>query len=101
MLAEHGNRQPVREPARTRTRSSHHRQHGSLSLCREQVVDQRTNPATSSISAFSIVDETTGKLQPITAGGSENPYVVGAGPTCMVEDPSLQYIFTSTTSTVR
>ena len=54
-----------------------------------------TNPATSSISAFSIVDTSTGKLQPITAGGSENPYAVGAGPTCMVEDPSLQYIYTS------
>lgn len=54
-----------------------------------------TSPATSSISAFSIVDATTGKLQPITAGGSENPYAVGSGPTCMVQDPSLQYIYTS------
>jgi 6-phosphogluconolactonase (cycloisomerase 2 family) len=54
-----------------------------------------TSPATSSISAFSIVDTATGKLQPITAGGTENPYAVGAGPVCMVEDPSFQYIYTS------
>ena len=56
-----------------------------------------TSPATSSISAFSIVDTTTGKLQPITAGGTENPYAVGAGPVCMVEDRSFKYIYTSNT----
>jgi 6-phosphogluconolactonase (cycloisomerase 2 family) len=54
-----------------------------------------TSPATSSISAFSVVNASTGQLQPITAGIGQNPYAVGAGPTCMVEDPSFQYIYTS------
>ena len=54
-----------------------------------------TSPATSSISAFSVVNSSTGQLQPITAGSTENPYAVGAGPVCMVEDPSNQYVYTS------
>jgi 6-phosphogluconolactonase (cycloisomerase 2 family) len=54
-----------------------------------------TNPSTSSISAFSIIDTTTGKLAPLPAGGLNNPYAVGSGPTCMVEDPSFQYVYTS------
>lgn len=52
---------------------------------------------TSSISAFTI-DSTTGKVFPLGTGGSPaagNPYVVGAGPTCMVEDPTNQYVYTS------
>ena len=53
------------------------------------------SPATSSISAFSVVSQTTGQLQPIPAGGTQNPYAVGAGPTCIVEDPSFQYVYTS------
>jgi hypothetical protein len=32
---------------------------------------------------------------PLPAGGTNNPYAVGAGPVCMVEDPSDQYIYTS------
>lgn len=54
-----------------------------------------TNPATSSISAFSIIDTSTGKLEALPAGGTANPYSVGSGPTCMVQDPSLQYVYTS------
>jgi 6-phosphogluconolactonase (cycloisomerase 2 family) len=50
-------------------------------------------PAYSSISAYTI-DGTTGKLQEIPDTGN-NPYQVGAGPVCMVEDPSNQYLFTS------
>ena len=50
------------------------------------------NPNTSSISAFTI-DQSTGKLQPI--GSANNPYAVGSGPVCMVEDPTKQYIYTS------
>jgi 6-phosphogluconolactonase (cycloisomerase 2 family) len=52
-----------------------------------------TNPnnAGSSISAFVI--ETTGALVPIS--DPQNPYAVGNGPTCMIEDPSNQYVFTS------
>jgi len=50
-------------------------------------------PAYSSISAYTI-DGTTGKLQEIPDTGN-NPYQVGAGPVCMVEDPSNQYMFTS------
>ncbi|HZY73705.1 MAG TPA: beta-propeller fold lactonase family protein [Edaphobacter sp.] len=50
-------------------------------------------PAYSSISAFT-VDKTTGKLLPVPDTGN-NPYPVGAGPVCMVEDPSNQYLYTS------
>src|SRR5665213_1431071 len=49
-------------------------------------------PAYSSISAYTI--DTQGKLQQIPDTGN-NPYQVGAGPVCMVEDPSNQYLFTS------
>jgi hypothetical protein len=55
-----------------------------------------TNKA-SSISAFSI-DTTSGKLQFLGTGGSPfagNPYPVGAGPVCMVEDPTNQWAYTS------
>ena len=51
-----------------------------------------TTNANSSISAFNI-DSTTGKLQPIP--DTTNPYSVGSGPMCMVEDPTNQYVFTS------
>jgi 6-phosphogluconolactonase (cycloisomerase 2 family) len=47
--------------------------------------------ANSTISAFVI--ETTGALVPIS--DPENPYPVGNGPVCMVEDPSNQYVYTS------
>ena len=52
---------------------------------------------TSSISAYTI-DSTTNKLFPLGTGGSPaagNPYAVGAGPVCMVEDPTNQYVYTS------
>lgn len=45
----------------------------------------------SSISAFSI--DATGKLTPL--GGANNPFAVGSGPTCMVEDPTNKYLYTS------
>ena len=35
----------------------------------------------------------TGPLTPIS--DPQNPYRVGNGPVCMVEDPSSQYIYTS------
>jgi 6-phosphogluconolactonase (cycloisomerase 2 family) len=47
--------------------------------------------AYSSISAFVI--QTTGALVPIS--DPQNPYPVGSGPTCMIEDPSSQYVYTS------
>ncbi len=52
-----------------------------------------TNPnyANSTISAYVI--ESTGQLQPIS--DANNPYPVGNGPVCMVEDPSNQYVYTS------
>jgi len=52
-----------------------------------------TNPnaANSSISAYVI--QTTGALTPIS--DPQNPYPVGNGPVCMVEDPSSQYVYTS------
>jgi 6-phosphogluconolactonase (cycloisomerase 2 family) len=49
-------------------------------------------PAYSSISAFSI-DGTTGLLIPVP--DQNNPYPVGSGPVCMVEDPTSQYVYTS------
>jgi 6-phosphogluconolactonase (cycloisomerase 2 family) len=58
------------------------------------VLNQRsTNSlnANSTISAFVI--EQTGQLQPIS--DPDNPYPVGSGPVCMVEDPSNQYVYTS------
>jgi 6-phosphogluconolactonase (cycloisomerase 2 family) len=51
-------------------------------------------PAYSSISAYTI-DPTTGKLQMLPDTSGNNPYQVGAGPVCMVEDPSSQYLYTS------
>jgi len=48
--------------------------------------------AFSSISAFAI-DSGSGKLS--QNPGQSNPYKVGSGPVCMVEDPSNKYIYTS------
>jgi DNA-binding beta-propeller fold protein YncE len=50
-----------------------------------------SNNAANSISAFVI--EPTGALVPIS--DPQNPYSVGNGPVCMVEDPSNQYVYTS------
>ena len=50
-----------------------------------------TNVSFSSISGFNIQPDN--KLLSIPGNG--NPYPVGAGPVCMVEDPSNQYIYTS------
>jgi 6-phosphogluconolactonase (cycloisomerase 2 family) len=46
----------------------------------------------SSISAFTILPNSTLQLIP---DAPNNPYPIGAGPVCMVEDPSNQYIYTS------
>jgi hypothetical protein len=47
--------------------------------------------ANSSLSAFNL------QTVPYTAipDGSNNPYTVGSGPVCIVEDPSNQYLYTS------
>jgi 6-phosphogluconolactonase (cycloisomerase 2 family) len=50
-----------------------------------------SNNANSTISAYVI--ESTGALVPIS--DPSNPYPVGNGPVCMVEDPSNQYVYTS------
>ena len=50
-----------------------------------------TSSPNSSISGFVI--QSNGTLQKIL--GTDNPYAVGAGPVCMVEDPSHQYLYTS------
>jgi hypothetical protein len=49
--------------------------------------------ANSSISAFTILSNNTFQAIPDTPG--LNPYPIGAGPVCMVEDPSNQYLYTS------
>jgi 6-phosphogluconolactonase (cycloisomerase 2 family) len=58
------------------------------------IANQSSNNSTlpnSSISAFNI------QVAPYQAipDGTNNPYTVGAGPVCMVEDPSNQYLYTS------
>jgi 6-phosphogluconolactonase (cycloisomerase 2 family) len=50
-----------------------------------------SNLPNSTISAYII--EATGQLQPVS--DPDNPYPVGSGPVCMVQDPSGQYIYTS------
>ncbi len=45
----------------------------------------------SSISAYTI--QTNGNLTP--QGSNLNPYAVGSGPVCMLEDPSRQWVYTS------
>jgi 6-phosphogluconolactonase (cycloisomerase 2 family) len=50
-----------------------------------------TNYANSSISAFTIL--TNGQLQQV--GDTANPYSTGAGPVCIQEDPTKQYLYTS------
>jgi 6-phosphogluconolactonase (cycloisomerase 2 family) len=51
-----------------------------------------TTTPNSSITAFKIL--TNGTLQ-FVPDAPNNPYPIGAGPSCMVEDPSNQYIYTS------
>lgn len=50
-----------------------------------------TSTSKSSIGAYQILS--TGQLQ--QQGGQLNPYSVGSGPVCMVEDPSKQWVYTS------
>jgi 6-phosphogluconolactonase (cycloisomerase 2 family) len=68
---------------------------GSAANTHLYVANQSTTNSTlpnSSISAYNI--QSNGQLQPLSDPGA-NPYPVGAGPVCMVEDPSNQYIYTS------
>jgi 6-phosphogluconolactonase (cycloisomerase 2 family) len=51
-----------------------------------------SNTPNSSISAFTIQSNGTLLFVP---DAPNNPYPIGAGPVCMVEDPSNQYIYTS------
>ena len=50
-----------------------------------------SNNANSTVSAFFI--ESTGTLVPVS--DPQNPYPIGNGPVCMIEDPSNQYVYTS------
>jgi hypothetical protein len=56
------------------------------------VIASTTGTTSSSISAFTI--DSLGRLQTLT-DGTNNPYAIGAGPVCIVEDPSSQYLYTS------
>jgi DNA-binding beta-propeller fold protein YncE len=49
--------------------------------------------ANSTISAFTFLSN--GTLQAIPDTPGLNPYPIGSGPVCMVEDPSNQYLYTS------
>ena len=51
-----------------------------------------SNPAQSTISAFNI--DQLGRLS-ILPDGTNNPYGVGSGPVCIVQDPTNQYLFIS------
>jgi 6-phosphogluconolactonase (cycloisomerase 2 family) len=48
--------------------------------------------ANSTISGFNVLSN--GQLSAIP-DGANNPYAIGSGPVCMVEDPSDQYLYTS------
>jgi len=57
-----------------------------------QATTNSNSKSYSSISAFNI-DKTSGKLTALP--DQSNPYKVGSGPVCMVEDPTGQYMYTS------
>jgi 6-phosphogluconolactonase (cycloisomerase 2 family) len=52
-----------------------------------------TNAGTTNSSISAFVIESTGQLTGIS--DANNPYPVGNGPVCMIEDPSGQYVYTS------
>jgi 6-phosphogluconolactonase (cycloisomerase 2 family) len=52
-----------------------------------------SSPSNSSISGFSI--QTNGTLERLPNSSTTNPYSIGAGPNCMIEDPSHQYVYTA------
>lgn len=56
------------------------------------VTPTTTSTTSSSISAFTI--NSVGQLQTLS-DGTNNPYAIGSGPVCIVEDPSSQYLYTS------
>jgi len=62
-----------------------------LYVLNQNTTDTTAGHANSTISAFVI--QSTGTLLPIS--DTSNPYPVGNGPVCMVEDPSNQYLYTS------
>jgi 6-phosphogluconolactonase (cycloisomerase 2 family) len=50
----------------------------------------------SSVSAY-FIDQTTGRLTPLSSGANANsvPFGAGSSPRCILEDPSNQYIYTA------
>ena len=54
---------------------------------------QGSNPSQSTISAFTI-QPGTGQLATL-ADSTNNPYAVGSGPVCIVQDPTNQYLYIS------
>ena len=63
-----------------------------LYVLNQGIPGSTTQTQASSISAFTIQN---GLLQPLSTDATTNPYAVGSGPTCMVEDPSSQYAYIS------
>ncbi|MDP9039046.1 MAG: lactonase family protein [Acidobacteriota bacterium] len=61
-----------------------------LYVLNQKNTNTNTSTANSSISAFTI-DASTGRLQALS--DVQNPYSVGNGPVCMMEDPSNQYFY--------
>jgi 6-phosphogluconolactonase (cycloisomerase 2 family) len=54
-----------------------------------------TNSTTTNSTISGFVFQANGTLQAIPDTPGLNPYPIGAGPVCMVEDPSNQYLYTS------
>jgi 6-phosphogluconolactonase (cycloisomerase 2 family) len=69
-----------------------------LYVINQSSTNSTTSTAYSTISAFTI--DNLGRLAQLNS--SNNPYPIGAGPVCVVQDPSNQYLYTSnnTDSTV-
>ena len=66
---------------------------GSYLYVLNQIPSSTTAKRAASISAYTISGQ--GVLQQLSTDPGNNPYATGSGPTCLVEDPSNQYIYTS------
>ena len=68
-------------------------QNGRYLYVLNQVQTGQQSTSTSSISAFFI--NGNGQIQQLAGSDGQNPYAVGAGPVCAVQDPTNQYLFIS------
>ena len=59
------------------------------------MLNQSNSSTTTSVSSVSSYQINAGQKPTPASGIGSNPAPVGAGPVCMVEDPSRQYLYTS------